>query len=118
MGSVSRRTVSVSAISAFIPCLFCMSRFHVAFLSRFSLVLFLFPAICGVSHGLRFAQIKFKPALAMAIGITLLSIHTWSSSGFWFPNWVLSWPVWFLVMTAWRDRPHKLHIVAQSFRQT
>jgi hypothetical protein len=107
MGSVSRRTVRVSAISAFVPCLFCLSRFHVESISRFSLLLFLFPAIWGVRHGLRLAQIKFRPALFMAIGVTLLTIPTWSSSGSWLPNWALSWPAWFLVITAWRDRPHK-----------
>jgi len=107
MGSVSRRTVRVSAISSFLPCLFCLSRFHVESISRFSLLLFLFPAIWGVRHGLRLAQINFKPALFMALAVTLLTIPTWASSGSWLPNWALSWPAWFLVVTAWRDRPHK-----------
>ncbi len=51
MGSISRRTVRVSAILSFLPCVFCLARFRVESLSRFCLLLFLLPAIWGVCHG-------------------------------------------------------------------
>src|SRR5256885_14233643 len=53
VGSVSRRTVWVSAALSFAPCLFCLTRFRVESLSRFCLLLFLLPAIWGVHRGLR-----------------------------------------------------------------
>ena len=53
IGFVSRRTVLVTAALSSLPCLFCLERFRVASLSRFSLLLFLPPAIWGVHQGLR-----------------------------------------------------------------
>lgn len=100
MGSLSRRTVFVSAAFSFLPCLFCLGRFRIDSLSRFCLLLFLPPAIWGVHRGLQIAQIKLTSALVLASAITVLTIPTWTSTGPWIPNWALSWPAWYLVATA------------------
>ncbi len=100
MGSVSRRTVGVSAALSSLPCLFCLGRFRIDSLSRFCLLLFLPPAIWGVHRGLQIAQIKLSSAIVLALAITALTIPTWNSAGPWIPNWALSWPAWYLVATA------------------
>jgi hypothetical protein len=100
MGSLSRRTVWVSAALSFLPCLFCLGRFPIDSLSRFCLLLFLPPAIWGAHRGLKIAQIKLSSALVLALAVTLLTIPTWQSRGPWIPNWALSWPAWYLVATA------------------
>lgn len=102
VGSVSRRTVWVSAALSFAPCLFCLERFRVESLSRLCLLLFLPVALWGAYRGLQIARIKRSSAIALAIAVTALTIPTWSSSGAWIPNWALSWPAWFLVVTARR----------------
>jgi len=102
VGSVSRRTVWVSAALSFAPCLFCLERFRVESLSRLCLVLFLPVALWGAHRGLQIAKIKRSSAIALAIAVTALTIPTWTSSGAWIPNWALSWPAWFLVATARR----------------
>jgi hypothetical protein len=104
MGSVSRRTVWVSVALSCVPCLFCLSRFHIESMSRFCVLLFLPPAIWGVSRGLQIAPIRRSSAIALAVGITALTIPTWSSTGPWIPNWALSWPAWYMVATARRAR--------------
>jgi len=100
MGSVSRRTVRVSAALSFMPCMFCLTRFHVESLSRFCLLLFLLPAAWGVYRGLQIAQIRLRSALMLAAVITVLTVPAWSNKGSWIPNWALSWPAWYLVATA------------------
>ncbi len=100
VGSVSRRTLWVSATLSFAPCLFCLERFRIESLSRFCLLLFLPPAIWGVYRGLQIARIKLGSAIALAVALTLLTIPTWGSKGAWIPSWVLSWPAWYLVATA------------------
>jgi hypothetical protein len=102
VGSVSRRTVWVSAALSFAPCLFCLERFRVESLSRLCLLLFLPVALWGAYRGLQIARIKRSSAIALAIAVTALTIPTWSSSGAWIPTWALSWPAWFLVVTARR----------------
>jgi hypothetical protein len=102
VGSVSRRTVWVSAALCFAPCVFCLERFRVESLSRFCLLLFLVPAIWGVRQGLRIARIKLSSAIVLALAVTALTIPTWGSKGPWIPNWALSWPAWYLVATACR----------------
>lgn len=100
MGSISRRTVWISAVLSFLPCLFCLGRFHMDSLSRFCLLLFLPPAIWGVIRGLKVAQIRLGAAVLLALGITLLTLPTWQSHSPWMPNWMLSWPAWYLVATS------------------
>jgi hypothetical protein len=102
VGSVSRRTIWVSAALSFIPCLFCLERFRIECLSRLCLLLFLPIALWGARRGLQMARIKRSSAVALAIAVTALTIPTWTSSGAWIPNWALSWPAWFLVATARR----------------
>jgi hypothetical protein len=102
VGSVSRRTVWVSAALSFAPCVFCLERFRVESLSRLCLLLFLPVALWGARRGLQVARIKRGSAIALAIAVTALTIPTWSTSGAWIPNWALSWPAWFLVATARR----------------
>jgi hypothetical protein len=102
VGSVSRRTVWVSAALSFAPCVFCLERFRVESLSRLCLVLFLPIALWGAQRGLQVARIKRSSAIALAIAVTALTIPTWGSAGAWIPNWALSWPAWFLVATARR----------------
>jgi hypothetical protein len=100
VGSLSRRTVGVSAVLSLLPCLFCLARFRVESLSRFCLLFFLPPAIWGACRGLRLTQIKLRSAIVLALGVTVLTIPTWSQQGSWIPNWALSWPAWYLVATA------------------
>lgn len=103
IGSLSRRTLWVSAAASFLPCLFCLARFRIDSLSRLSLLLFLPPAFLGVHRGLRTAKIKLSAAIVLAVGITLLTIAAWNSSGPWTFNWALSWPAWFLLATSLRS---------------
>jgi hypothetical protein len=100
MGSVSRRTVRVSIVLSFLPCVFCLARFRVESLSRFCLLLFLLPAAWGVRRGLQIAKIRLRSALFLAALITVLTIPSWGTEGSWLPNWALSWPAWYLVVTA------------------
>lgn len=104
VGSISRRTVWVSATLSFAPCVFCLERFRIASLSRLCLLLFLPPAIWGVRRGLRIARIKLSSAIVLASSVTALTIPMWSSRGAWIPNWALSWPAWYLVATAQKPR--------------
>jgi hypothetical protein len=102
VGSVSRRTIWVSAALSFAPCVFCLERFRVESLSRLCLLLFLPVALWGAHKGLQVTRIKRSSAIALAIAVTALTIPTWNSGGAWIPNWALSWPAWFLVATARR----------------
>lgn len=100
LGSLSRRTLWVSATLSFAPCLFCLERFRVESLSRLCLLLFLPPAIWGVLRGLRIVRIKLSSAMVLAVGLTLFTVPAWCGKGAWIPNWALSWPAWYLVATA------------------
>lgn len=100
IGTLSRRTLWVSAIVSFTPCLFCLERFRIESLSRFCLLLLLPPAIWGLVKSLQIVRIKFGPAVALACVLTVLTLPAWGSHGAWIPNWALSWPAWYLVATA------------------
>jgi hypothetical protein len=103
VGSVSRRTVWVSAALSFAPCLFCLERFRVENLSRLCLLLFL-PAARGLIRTIcKPRRAPQSAAVALAMGVTALTVPLWSSSGAWIPNWALSWPAWYLVATARRN---------------
>lgn len=104
IGTLSRRTVRVSAALSFLPCIFCLERFRVESISRFCLLLFLPVAIWGVYRGLKLARIQLRSAVVLAVAITALTIPTWGSKGSWLPNWALSWPAWYLVASAWRKQ--------------
>jgi hypothetical protein len=89
--------------------LFCLARFRVQSMSRFSLLLFLLPATCGVAMGLRRGAMKRPTAIALAVAMTVLTIPALSVSGqpWWSPTqWMatiaLGWPAWYLVKFASR----------------
>ncbi len=100
VGTLSRRTLWMSAALSAVPCLFCLERFRIESLSRFCLLLFLPAAVWGARRSLQIARVKLSSALILAITLTLLTIPTWTVKGAWIPNWALSWPAWYLVVTA------------------
>jgi hypothetical protein len=107
VGSASRRTLWVSGLFCYSPCLFCLSRFRIDSLSKFCLLLFLAPAICGARQGLRCSKLSFGPALALALLVTALMIPMWSAEvRQWWKvpqlslNILLIWPAWYLVANA------------------
>jgi hypothetical protein len=102
VGSVSRRTLWVSGLLCFTPCVFCLERFRVECLSRMCLLLFLPAALWGVRRGLQVVRIQRRSAVVLAVGVTALTMPLWGSEGAWLPNWALSWPAWYLVATARR----------------
>jgi hypothetical protein len=103
VGSMSRRTVWVSAALSFFACGFCFVRFHDANLSRFCLLLFLLPASWGAWRGLRTSCIKLSSAIALAAVVTVLTVSTWTTSGWWILSWAQLWPAWYLVGAAARE---------------
>jgi hypothetical protein len=109
VGSVSKRTVWASTLLCYVPCLFCLSRFRMGSMPRFSLLLFVLPAIWGAHRALRNSRIRLSSALIVALGLTLLIVPTLSRS--WLQglspqnvllNWVLSLPAWYLVFATWK----------------
>jgi hypothetical protein len=110
VGSVSKRTIWVSAALCAFPCLFCLSRFRIGSMSRYCLLLFLLPAAWGVWQGLRSYRLRIGPAIVLAMAMTILLLPTWSHGGqhWWDParlllNSALSWPAWYIVATARRS---------------
>lgn len=108
VGTISRRTLWVSAALCCSPCLFCLARFRLESLSKFCLLLFLLPAFWGVWRGLHVRRIKPGPAAVLAIAVTALTLATWTARGqrwespsSWFLHIGLVWPVWYLFATAW-----------------
>lgn len=104
VGILSRRTTWMSALCSLLPCAFCLARFRIDSLSRLCLLLFLPPALAGLCLGLRTSRIRFSRSLAAALVTTALTLPHWSQPGPWLPNWLLSWPAWYLVAIA---RPRK-----------
>jgi hypothetical protein len=107
VGSLSRKTLWMSAALCCSPCLFCLARFRVFSLSRFCLLLFLLPAIWGVRQGLRRTRVPLCGSIVYALALTLLMIATWNGEGrlWWSPrSWILEltliWPAWYMVATA------------------
>lgn len=103
LGTISRRTTWISAVFSLLPCVFCLARFRIDCLSRLCLLLFLPPAIAGLCFGLRTSRLRFGASLAVAIATTALTIPHWNRPGPWLPNWMLSWPAWYLVAVAKRS---------------
>jgi hypothetical protein len=96
VGSLSRRTLWASIVASCLPCLFCLARFRESSLPRLCLLLFLAPAIWGVFRGMRTNRIKLRWAIILAVATTAAMIPTWAL------NWILVWPAWYLVATAWK----------------
>lgn len=95
--SVSRRTFVVSAVCCFLPCLFCLLRFHQESLPRFCLLLFLLPAIAGVCFSRRGGKIYRHRALASALAATICMTVLAVRGHLSVLNWELMVPAWYLV---------------------
>jgi len=111
VGSVSKRTVWASTLLCYVPCLVCLSEFRMGSMPRFSLLLFVLPAIWGAHRALRNSRVRLSSALIVALGLTLLIVPTLSRSRIQalspqnvLLNWVLSIPAWYLVFAAWKHR--------------
>jgi hypothetical protein len=100
VGAISGRTLWASAMLCLSPCIFCLSRFRIESLSRLCLLVFLVPAIHGVRHGLASLRIGPRAAIALAVVVTLAMVISWAIGNLWILEWVLIWPVWYLVATA------------------
>jgi hypothetical protein len=96
--SVSRSTFVVSAICCLLPCLFCLLRFRQESLSRFCLLLFLFPAISGVCFSRCDGTINRRGALALALAATTCMAVLAARGHLWVFNWVLIGPAWYLAI--------------------
>jgi hypothetical protein len=111
VGSLSRRTLWVSAAACLIPCMFCLSRFRMESLSSSCLFLFLLPSVWGASKGFRIGRINRASAILLAIAVTLLTVptlHSHSESWWNPPRWLialtLTWPSWYLAATSTKTR--------------
>jgi hypothetical protein len=111
VGSLSKRTVWMSMLLCYAPCLLCLSKFDVAALPRYCLLLFVLPAVWGAHRGLRISRLKFSSAALIAVALTLMIVPVSSNS--WLQtlspqnillNWALSIPAWYLVFAAWKRR--------------
>ena len=96
--SVSGRTLVVSAICCFLPCLFCLLRFRQESLPRSCLLLFLFPAIAGVCFSRRGRTISRRRALALALMATICMAVLALRGNLWVFNWTLIGPAWYLAV--------------------
>ena len=99
VGAISSRTLWASLLCCFAPCLFCISRFRAPHLSSPCLLLFLVPAVYGVSCGLRGSPLRANTSLPVAIVTTLLTAVA-IDGGLWPMHWLLIWPSWYLAMKA------------------
>jgi hypothetical protein len=100
VGWLSRGTLWLSAALCIVFCLLRLSLFHFESVSRYSMILFLLPAILGVRFGLRRLRIPLVAACLLAVVVTVLMISAWQSNALWILNWALLCPVWYLVATA------------------
>jgi hypothetical protein len=102
-GSVSRRTLWVSGALSLFPSLLCLPMHRAASLPWFCLFLFLPPAVMGAIQGLCSARVSLGSASLLAVMTSALMILAWSNHALWNLNWILIWPSWYLVATAWRS---------------
>ena len=117
IGSISRKTLWASCIAMGLPCLFCLTRFNIDSLSKFSLLLFLPPVIWGIIQGLRGVYIRSHYALMLAGFIILplifargVQVQVGSHLRTWLLDAILSWPLVYVVATASRS-PSKQSIL-------
>jgi hypothetical protein len=96
--SLSRRTFVLSAVCCFLPCLFCLLRFHHQSLPRLCLFLFLPPAIAGIRFSRRTGTIKRRWAVTLALAATIPLAVLAARGNVWILNWVLVGPAWYLVV--------------------
>lgn len=105
VGSISRRTLWVSAAMCASPCLMCLAEFRQQTLSRPCLVIFLVPALLGVLMGLRIRRIPFPVAVTLAVIVTAFLLPTLTTTPGWTMAWAVVWPAWYLVVMSRRSAP-------------
>jgi hypothetical protein len=98
VASLSRRSLLVSAVSCFLPCLFCLMRFHYQSPTRLCLLLFLLPAIAGVRFSRSAGIISRRCAVPLALAATISMAVLAECEHLWVLNWVLIGPAWYLVV--------------------
>ncbi len=101
VGSISRRTIWLSALLCVKVALFSYPDFQEGYLPKLSLLLFFVPAILGARHGFRNGTIKSSTALLVAITVTISMISAWNNEALWYLNWLLILPPWYLVAAAY-----------------
>jgi hypothetical protein len=110
VGSLSRRTLWVSATFSAATCAFCWAGFCLDF-PKATLFVFLVPGTVGAHQGLRRFHISLTVAVLLAITVTILMCAAWTNNALWILNWLLLWPVWLLVATsAATQRPPNLQL--------
>jgi hypothetical protein len=103
-GLISRRTLWVSSLLCFAPCLFCETRFHNPSLSRLSLLLFLVPVLAGVWMGWRKMRVAPGAATVLAITLAALMLARWNHDGVSILSCFLLWPALYLMSDSMRSR--------------
>ena len=103
VGSISRRTLWVSAALSMYPAIFCLCTPGPEFPSRFCFFLFLLPGIFGVRRGLQNSRLSLRTVVLLALTMTVLMISAWNHQALWILNWALILPVFYLVIDAWRS---------------
>lgn len=103
VGSLSRRTLWLSALLCASPCLTCLAMFRSQTLSKPCLVAFLVPAIVGVVMGLRMTRVSFGMAVALAVIVTSFMVPTLLADKASVLGLAVTWPAWYLVVTARRN---------------
>jgi hypothetical protein len=97
---LSRRTLWVSGVCCVMPCISCFLQFRMPSLSRFSLFLFLVPALIGIWRGLSGVRTGVTFVTGLAIVATMLMIRRWDWN-LWLCSVALLWPIWFVAYVAW-----------------
>ncbi len=104
VGSISRRTLWVSAALCLSPCTVCLAEFRSQTLSRPCLMVFLIPALAGVLMGLRIRRIPFPIAMTLAVIVTSFLLPKLTTQPGWMSAWAVVWPAWYLVVVARRAK--------------
>jgi hypothetical protein len=105
VGSLSRRTLWLSALVCASPCAMCLAMFRSQSLSRPCLLAFLVPAIVGVVMGLRMTRVRFGIAVALAVVVTSFMVPTLLADRTSVLALAVTWPAWWLVWSARRVVP-------------
>jgi hypothetical protein len=103
VGSLSRRTLWLSAMVCASPCAMCLAMFRGQQLSRPCLVAFLVPAIVGVVMGLRMTRVPRAIAVMLAVVVTSFMVPTLLADARNVLGLAVLWPAWWLVVTARRS---------------
>jgi len=101
--SLSRKTLVASAVCCFLPCLFCLLRFHHESLLRLCLLLFLLPGVAGVCFSRCGRAISRHWAIVLALAGTISMAVLAAHGNFWALNWELTGPAWYLAFRSVRS---------------